>query len=132
MTTITFDDIDAFLLFECFTFEDPILCEDTGWTVYQSNAYKKGMKPKKYGNNPKVVKGIKAIIDFIKSHEGAPGVRDYPHQYNVHMIKKDKMYANTMWAHLDGQKLGVIFSVDADKKGIYLINVGTHQDMGWK
>lgn len=129
---ITLEDIDAFLILDCFTFDDPVLCEATGWTVYESNAFKKGMKPKKYGNNKKVVKGIADIVSFIKGHDTAPSVREYPHQYNVHAITKDNVYAGTMWCHLDGQKIGMIFSVDAAKKGIYLINVGTHQDMGWR
>lgn len=109
--------------------------EEGDWVVEQSNAFKKGMK--KYKHNKRVTRGIDSLRAFVTSHDSNPPTRSYPVEYNVHSISFQKNYPNSMWAHLEGQKIGLIFSVTGanqpgDKNVLSLLFVGTHQDLGWK
>ena len=119
------------VIFKPYTFEELTtfsLVESEGdWQVSQSSAFKKGFK--KYSKDGRVMEGFNDIMNFIKDHNSVPPIRDYPPQYNVHQIKQDKRFANTLWAHLKGQKIGLLFSVDLGI--IKLIHMGTHQELGW-
>ncbi|MCK4518266.1 hypothetical protein KAT92_05815 [Candidatus Babeliales bacterium] len=102
------------------------LLEDAGnWRVVQSSAFKKGMK--KHRNNKVVVAAFKEIMNFIKSHDGVPPVRSYPPHLNVHHIKRHATHAGSMWAHLQGQKIGLMFYVDPNE--VKLIHIGSHQQV---
>lgn len=102
---------------------------DGGWTVQQTSAFKSGFK--KHSKNPRVMKEFKKLLEFIKDHNQTPSIRSYPPELNVHQIKKDKRFENTLWGHLVGQLIGILFSVDAETKTIKLIHIGTHQEIGW-
>ncbi len=106
------------------------------WQTRQSTNYKKGLR--RYRNDSVVTKAIKEIVAFIESHDKIPQISTYPPQYNVHLIKRDKRFsAGTLWTHLKGQKIGMLFKIEHGPEGetpglISLIHLGTHQQLGWR
>lgn len=98
------------------------------WEISQTSAFKKGFR--KHSRDTRVMQGYEAIMDFIKNSDKVPSIADYPPQYNVHQIRKDKRFERgSLWAHLKGQKIGLLFTVEPGK--IDLIHLGTHQELGW-
>jgi mRNA-degrading endonuclease YafQ of YafQ-DinJ toxin-antitoxin module len=113
----TFEELTTFELLEAL--------ED--WQVVQSSAFKKGLK--KHSKDARVLEAFNSLLNFIKNYDRVPAIRDYPPEFYVHQIKQDKRFPNTLWAHLKGQKIGLLFSVDPGV--ISLIHLGTHQEVGW-
>jgi len=116
---------------QCYTHVDlttfTLLEAAKDWNVLQSSAFKKGMK--KYRNDKTVMKAYKEVIGFILDHDGAvPPVRSYPPHLNVHQIKRHATEAGSMWAHLKGQKIGLMFYVTPNE--VRAIHIGTHQKVG--
>jgi mRNA-degrading endonuclease YafQ of YafQ-DinJ toxin-antitoxin module len=120
------------IILKPYTFEELTtfsITESAGdWQVSQSSAFKKGLK--KYSKDSRVMEAFNELMNFIKDHPAVPPVREYPAQLNVHQITKHDRFSGTMWAHLKGQKIGILFSVDPGV--IKLIHLGTHQELGWR
>ena len=104
-----------------------LLESNRGWQITTSTAFKKGKK--KYRNDRVVVGAMDELINFIIQHDGIPPIRDYPPHLNVHQIKSDKRFPGSLWAHLKGQKIGLLFYVKPNL--IQLVHIGTHQQLGW-
>ena len=108
-----------------------------GWIIKTNSLFKRGFK--KYSNDKRVKHAFDTLIDYIQNHDGRPTITDYPSEYNVHAVKKEKISGkvknaiteDSLTCHLKGQKIIMIFSVSPDKV-IYLIFMGTHQEAGWK
>jgi len=114
---------------ELFEFD---LMEDTGgWNVMQSTAFKKGFK--KHRNDQRVMASLQQLLEFIKNHPREPQISTYPIEFNVHPIKQDKRFAGSLWSHIKGQKIGLLFKIDTtgSSNKLYLIHLGTHQEIGW-
>ena len=104
------------------------ICEAVdGWKISESSAFKKGKK--KYRNDKVVVSAMNELINFIIQYDDIPPIREYPHHLNVHQIKRDKRFPGSLWAHLKGQKIGLLFYVNPNL--IQLVYIGTHQQLGW-
>lgn len=121
------DVIEIYEDVELFTF-DFMENSQNGWEFLASSAFKKGLK--KHRNDKRVMKAFKELTDFVIQHNERPNIRDYPQEFNVHAIKHDPKFAGTLWSHLKGQVIGLLFSVENDKT-IKLIHLGTHQEIGW-
>jgi hypothetical protein len=104
------------------------------WNIDESNAFRKGYK--KYKNNARVVKGIEEIKAFVTSHDRNPPIKEYPPEYRIHAVKFAGNERNVLWGHLEGKKVGVVFTVipastPKDKNTLRFLFVGTHQQLGW-
>lgn len=100
------------------------------WQIQTTNNFNKSFK--KYKKDDRVLQGILDLLQFIVSNDGVPDPRNYPIQLNVHQIKYGiaEPYRNSLWAHLKGQKIGILFRVE--NHTVTLLNLGTHQDFGWR
>lgn len=98
-----------------------------GWSIELRPSFKK--KLRKYSNEKTVIKSLVDILLFITSHNKKPSSHEYPPELYVHNLVKGK-HAGKTWSHLKGQKIGLMFHVS--DKTITLIDMGTHQDFGWK
>jgi len=106
------------------------LVEAGGWTIGRTKAFKRGLK--KYGNDQRVMTALKQIETFVTSHNQMPMTNSFPAELYVHRIRADDRFPkDTLWAHLKGQKIGLIFSMQKNMQ-LNLIALGTHQDMGWR
>ena len=103
--------------------KDPIR-KVKNWPVVQTRAFKKGYK--KHKNNTRVLQELKKLLTFINEYEEVPKIDEYPPELRVHQITSDAKYPNTMWAHLQGQKIGVAFCLKDGK--VRLLHLGTHQE----
>ena len=99
---------------------------DGEWSTTQTTAYKKGLKI--YSKNAAVMNSLIELLNFIKQHRMPPAIDSYPPKFNVHMIPKHKYYSRELWAHLRGQSIGLMFSVEPGV--INLRCIGTHDDCG--
>lgn len=122
-------------LSELYTYTDDELFDFTlmesnsdKWEILTSSAFKKGWK--KYSKDKRVASAFKEVVDFVLEHKDRPDIRSYPPQFNVHAIKTDPKFAGTLWCHLKGQAIGLLFSVEAGNI-LKLIHIGTHQQIGW-
>jgi len=119
------DDIQGYTHAELTTL---FLSESNGqWNIEETKAFRKGLK--KYSNDKTVMKAYKELKDFILSHDDVPPVRSYPPHLNIHQIKRDKRFVGSMWGHLKGQKIGILFYVR--QNSIAFVFIGTHQQLGW-
>lgn len=124
---------------EVYSYEDlttVIFKEEKGggkWDFQYTTAYKKGFK--KHSRDKRVMDNLEKLIDHITSYDRVPPIESYPIEYNVHPIKKDKRFTGSMWAHIKGQKIGLLFYVRIDpntnKPTIEFVHLGTHQEIGW-
>jgi mRNA-degrading endonuclease YafQ of YafQ-DinJ toxin-antitoxin module len=121
---------------DLFTFDNSYLNEDLNnlkpyqtqnWDIDYSNAFKKGVK--KYRNNPKVLKELKELENFIISHSEKPEKSTFPPQYNVHIIKTDPKFSGAYDAHILGSKIITLFYIETDSEKLKLrwIYLGTHE-----
>ena len=101
-----------------------------GWQVESTNNFNKSFK--KYKKDERVLQGLLDLVEFIVNNEQAPDPRGYPVSLNVHQIVRswDDRYSNSLTSHLKGQKIIALFRVQG--KNLTLLNMGTHQDFGWK
>lgn len=99
-----------------------------GWTIVNTKQFKKGAK--KYRNNPRVAEALKELLAFIMQQSSKPMISEYPQKFYVHQIKQNLPYAgpNKLWAHLQGQRIGVVFDVDYGNRVITLYLLGLHSD----
>ena len=97
------------------------------WRMTNTRAFKKGWK--KYKNELRVVDSLNHLMGFIKKHKQIPAMKDYPPEYNVHILKRMKSgLQGTYWAHLKGQNIGLLFDIEHGE--LHLIHIGTHQTIG--
>lgn len=103
------------------------------WDFQFTTAYKKGYK--KHSNDKRVMENLDRLLKHITSYDRIPPIESYPPEYNVHPIKKDKRFTGSLWAHIKGQKIGLLFYVrinpETQKPTIELVHLGTHQEIGW-
>ena len=101
------------------------------WQVQQSTAFKRGFK--KYRNDKRVMNSFKILMDHIKQYPRIPPMSEYPVEFNVHHIKRDSRFPGSIWAHLKGQQIGVLFYIvrEGQTNTVKLVHLGTHQDLGW-
>ena len=119
---------------ELFTFDSSMLSEDVStfqndnWDVDYSNAFKKGMK--KHGKNNRVSQAFKELENFIIQQPNKPQQNDYPHEFNVHIIKRDDKFVGAYSAHLMGKKIITLFYVENSepKNKLRWVFIGTHQE----
>jgi hypothetical protein len=127
------------ILNEIYSYKDlttVILVEENvndNWDFQFTTAYKKGYN--KHSNDYRVMENLNKLINHIKSFDKIPPITSYPPEYNVHLIKKDKRFSGSLWGHLKGQKIGILFDISQDPKTkkliLKLIHLGTHQEIGW-
>lgn len=100
------------------------------WQIQTTNNFNRSFK--KYKKDDRVLQGILDLLQYIVSNNNVPHPRNYPIQLNVHQIKQGiaEPYRNSLWAHLKGQKIGILFRVENNT--VTLLNLGTHQDFGWR
>lgn len=112
----------TYTLEEMSTYE--LLESDNGWNINISKAAKTGLK--KYQNDAVVMGGLNKVLDFIKSQNKVPAMKDYPPELYVHMLTylPDKPF----WAHLWGKRIGMVWRVEPGE--IFLKCIGTHNDCG--
>lgn len=118
-------------LFSYTSFGPLLLLEsEDRWSVYQTNSYKKDFKG--YNHDKVIVKALADLLEFIKKNDKVPQIKDYPIQFNVHPVfaKRMKFDEDALWAHLKGQKIGLLFQVKPGE--IRLLFMGTHQKLGWR
>ena len=101
-----------------------IVEQQDNWTVTQTSAYKKGLK--KYKKNPKVMKALEKLLNFIEQHDDVPNLDSYPPEMNIHFLKQHPNYERPLWGHLLGTKIGIVFSVYPGE--LHLQCLGTHPD----
>lgn len=100
------------------------------WQIQTTNNFNRSFK--KYKKDDRVLQGILDLLQFIVQGDAVPHPKNYPIQLNVHQIKYGiaEPYRNSLWAHLKGQKIGILFRVE--NSTVTLLNLGTHQDFGWR
>lgn len=99
-----------------------------GWSVGESRAFRKAKK--RYAGDQRIMGALNALISFIQKHPNPPPLQSYPPELSVRMIRQDKRFGdNAFWAHLKGQKIGVLFTVEQGQ--INFLFMGTQQDIGW-
>jgi mRNA-degrading endonuclease YafQ of YafQ-DinJ toxin-antitoxin module len=91
------------------------------WPVLVTKKFRQGFN--KHKNNDTVMNAFIALIEFIDHSNTIPAVPAYPPEYNVHPIKQQ----GYMWCHLQGQKIGLLFSLKDGK--LKLADLGTHQEV---
>jgi len=103
-----------------------LLEQSSNWMTTQTTAYKKGLKI--YSRNAAIMNNLSELLNFIKQHNSPPATDSYPPKFNVHMIPHHKYYSRELWAHLRGQNIGLLFSVEPGV--INLRCIGTHDGCG--
>lgn len=106
---------------------------NSDWDFQYTTAYKKGYK--KHSKDKRVMDNLNRLLGHITSYDKIPPIDSYPPEYNVHPIKQDKKFMGSLWAHIKGQKIGLLFYVrinpQTKKPTIELVHLGTHQEIGW-
>lgn len=122
---LEYHNIDPFEIIEW------TLMEDSGWSVGETKAYRKGLNKHKTDN--RVVTALRGLIQFVTNQPKQPRISDYPPELYVHALGPDrKLPKGTLWCHLRGQKIGLAFRVDYQERMLELLGLGTHEDMGWR
>lgn len=100
-----------------------------GWNVTVDNKFKKNFRS--YSRDTVVNNSLLKLIKFVTDHTASikPSSHDYPPELYVHNIVKGP-HSGKVWCHLKGQKIGLMFDVIAGN--MTLIDIGTHQDFGWR
>jgi len=107
------------------------LLEDSGWSVGETKAYRKGYN--KYQTDARVMQSLHQVISFVTNQTQQPRITEYPTELYVHALSIDKRFdRGTLWCHLKGQKIGFVFKPDYDARKLELLALGTHQDLGWR
>lgn len=102
-----------------------VLTEQKGsWTVSQTSAYKRAFK--KYSKESRVIQPLQRLLSFIEQYDQQPPIREYPPEFNVHMLQYHSLYERPLWAHLMGSRIGLVFKVLPGE--IQLLCLGTHDD----
>ena len=103
-----------------------VLTEQKGsWAVSQTTAYKRALK--KYSKESRVIQPLERLLSFIEQYDhNPPPIREYPQEFNVHLLLEHSVYGRTLWAHLMGSRIGLIFKVFPGE--IHLMCLGTHED----
>lgn len=100
-----------------------------GWIVDPESKFRKNFKV--YARDKQITTALLKLVSFVVSHPSnhKPSSHDYPVDLYAHNIVKGP-HNGKVWAHLKGQKIGLMFNVDAGT--LSLIDIGTHQDFGWR
>jgi mRNA-degrading endonuclease YafQ of YafQ-DinJ toxin-antitoxin module len=101
------------------------LLEDSGWSMGETKSYRKGMN--KYQSDGRVMKALQDLLQFVMNQPKMPSLDQYPHESNVHPLRSYPK--GTLWAHLKGQHIGVVFRPNYQDKQIELLNLCTHDQI---